>query len=160
MQRLLLLALPSLVLAANIAVQAVRGALRAHPVYSVAAVQAGLMRQPDAWAGRTVWVRGIAQGCGFRAEFDLCPPAALVDAASPATGQPLWLAQGDASPLRTLVRQIPFLARFAPAPQALHWGLVATYRVRVQAVPESICGTGMCSEVALLDAAPDGLFGE
>jgi hypothetical protein len=104
---------------------------------------------------RIVRVRGIAEGCGFGVAFDLCPPAALVDAGSSATGQPLWLAQGDASPLRTLLRRIPLLARFAPAPQALQWQVVATYRVRVQAIPASICGTGVCVQAVLLDAAPD-----
>ena len=148
-----ILLLLSLILAAGSAVYAIRGAPHAGPVYSVAAVQAGLGRQPAAWVGRTVWVRGVAKGCGFSAAYDLCPPA-LVDAAAPATGQPLWLSHGEASPLWTLLRHSPFLARFAPAPQVLHWGVVATYRVQLHAIPESVCGTAACYEAALLDAAP------
>jgi hypothetical protein len=140
-----LLPLPIIVLAADGAVQAMRGSPAQGPVYRVAVVQVGLARHPDAWMGRPLWVRGVAHACGFPAEFDGCPPAALVDAAAQASGRPLWLAPGDASPLRTLLRHIPVLARVAPAPQVLHWGEVATYRVRLQAIAGSLCGTNCAS---------------
>jgi hypothetical protein len=149
-----LLPLPIIVLVADGTVQAIRGSRAQDPVYRVAVVQAGLARHPDAWVGRPLWVRGVAHGCGFPAEFDGCPPAALVDAVAPARGQPLWLAPGDANPLRTLLRHIPVLARVAPAPQVLHWGELATYWVRLQAIAGSLCGTGSCFEALLLDAAP------
>ena len=61
MRRLILLAL-GLVLVAGLTIAVVgRRAPRApEGVYTVAQVRAGLVRQPAAWAGRTVLVRGAA----------------------------------------------------------------------------------------------------
>ena len=58
------------------------------PVYSAAAVQAGLARNPEAWVGRTVRVRGtaVAAGCFMATEsaLALCsPPRLWLDDADP-----------------------------------------------------------------------------
>jgi hypothetical protein len=71
-------------------------------------------------------------------------------------GRPgLPLAWGSADALLVFLRRLPLLGNLLPAPQRLHWGEVATYRVRVQAIPGSSCGSGACFEAVLLDAAPD-----
>jgi hypothetical protein len=53
----------------------------------------------------------------------------------------------------TILRRLPLLGELLPAPQVLHWGVVTTYRVQVQAIHGGICGTGVCCEAVLLDAA-------
>jgi hypothetical protein len=127
-----------------------------HPLYSVATIQQLLARHPNAWAGTTVWVRGVAEGCGVppSASIDRCLPPHLADAASPATVEALWVADRDQGRLLTLLRRVPLLAWFAPAPQALHWGVPATYRVLLRAAPASSCVFLPCYEAVLLDAAP------
>ncbi len=52
----------TLILGVVLLVAAVAGRLSSHaePVYTVAQVRAGLARQPAAWVGRTVLVRGVA----------------------------------------------------------------------------------------------------
>jgi hypothetical protein len=52
------------------------------------------------------------------------------------------------------LRRVPVLGTLLPAPQVLHWGVVATYRVRLRAIPESSCGSVVCFEAVLLDSAP------
>jgi hypothetical protein len=132
-----------------------------HPLYSVATIQQLLARHPAAWVGKSVWVRGVAVpgvtvSCGLPPStyFDGCLPPHLADAASPATVEALWLADRDQGRLLTLLRRVPILAWFAPAPQALHWGVVATYRVRLRAAPANSCVFLPCYEAVLLDAAP------
>src|SRR5690242_12485762 len=68
-----------------------------HRAYSVAKIQQMLTQHPDAWAGKTVWVRGVAESCGYLPGVDQesCLAPHLVDAASPATVEPLWLAGRD-----------------------------------------------------------------
>src|SRR5262249_2553509 len=84
-----------------------------------------------------------------------CPPvqAALEDLA-PTASAPLPLAWEGPDPLLAAVRRVPLLGGLLPAPQALDWGVVATYRVRLRAIPESICGSGVCFEAVLLGAGP------
>jgi hypothetical protein len=65
----------------------------------------------------------------------------------------------DPPPAVAVLRRLPLLRGLVPAPQALRWGAVATYRVRLQAIPESICDSDICFEALLLDAAP-GAVGE
>jgi hypothetical protein len=54
------------------------------------------------------------------------------------------------------LRRLPLLSRFAPAPQQLHFGLMALYRIRLQAAP-NLCGRNQdvpCYEGIVLDATP------
>jgi hypothetical protein len=55
---LLLIASLGLLCAPVVARMALGGA--GSPVYSVPAIQAAVTRAPQAWLGRTLWVRGIA----------------------------------------------------------------------------------------------------
>jgi hypothetical protein len=129
----------------------------ANPVYSARALRAGVAQDPAAWLGRTVRVRGIAVRCSDPPSWG---PHCLYEqpqllgrwGAPAAEGLPL---DSDAAPppLVGALRQLPLLGRLMPAPQVLRWGAVATYRVRLQALTESSCGTGACFEAVLLDAA-------
>jgi hypothetical protein len=78
----------------------------------------------------------------------------LVDSDAAELVNPLPLTIPAQSPMLTFLRRLRFLGIPLPLPQALHWGVVATYRVRVSAIPESSCGAGACFEAVLLDDAP------
>jgi hypothetical protein len=67
---------------------------------------------------------------------------------------PLTLVPGALPPVLAVLRRLPLLGTLVLAPQVLHWGAPATYRIRLQAVPESICGISNCCKPLLLDAAP------
>jgi hypothetical protein len=132
-------------------------------VYSVAAVDAHPARDPNVWLGRTIQVRGEIVPCIVIPSVGSGPCAVLVSGSGPGEGMSQSLSMSDDTlsatragldPFRTLVRRVPLLGRLAPAPQELHWGVVATYRVRLAVVPDSICGTGECVEARLLDSSP------
>jgi hypothetical protein len=128
------------------------------PVYSLAEVRAHLARDPGAWVGRIVEVRGRAVGahCLWPAAApDACPdpqPSSLVD---PSGALPLTA--GAAAPLLAAVRRVPLLWRVLPAPQVVDWAAPATYRVQLLAAPAADCGHPPCFRALLLDAAPDAL---
>jgi hypothetical protein len=166
-----LVALLGLALASSVLLAVAAGSqVPQGPMYSVAQVQAGLAHSPGSWLGRTVRVRGVAEGCGFppstytageisagspASEYlSACLPPHLADAASPATVEALWLADRDQGRLLTLLRRVPILAWFAAAPQALRWGVLATYRVQLRAAPAGSCVFLPCYQAVLLDATP------
>jgi hypothetical protein len=154
---LLLPGLLGLLLAAGLAVPA-SSWLPAHgPVYTVAQLQAQLARDPAAVVGRTVGVRGIAipAACStWDAEQDFpCPDRWRQGIVDPDGVTLLPLTVGAANPLLAFVRRVPLLGDLLPAPQALDWGEVATYRVQVRALPQGSCGMGRCVAAILLEAA-------
>jgi hypothetical protein len=53
-----------------------------------------------------------------------------------------------------LLPDAPLLGGLLPAPRAVGWGTVATYRVELRTVAEGSCGAATCYEAVLLDAAP------
>jgi hypothetical protein len=151
------LGLAAVALAAGI-VQATGGGAGG-AVYTVAQVQPHLHHDPAAWVGRTLRVRGIAipAGCStWDAQQDLpCPDRWRQGIVDPDGVTLLPLTVGPPNPLLASVRRLPLLGGLAPAPRAVHWGAVATYRVRLGALPRSLCGTTPCYEARLLDAAPE-----
>jgi hypothetical protein len=153
-----LVALPGLLLATIVAVAALAGVGRS-PVYSAAAVQTGLARDPQAWVGRTVRVRSVAvaAGCFVATESDLalCAPLRpwLHDADPGAAPTRMPLTWAGADPLPTFLCRVPLLSRLVPAPQAIQWDVVATYRVRLQALPSALCST-TCYKAVVLDGQP------
>jgi hypothetical protein len=86
-----------------------------------------------------------------------CAPPRLVlgDDDSAATVVPLPLVPAGPDPLLAMVRRVPLLGDLLPAPQAVRWEEVATYRVELRAAPNEMCGAATCYEALLLDAAPD-----
>ncbi len=112
------------------------------PVYTVAAVRAGLQRRPQVWVGRTVLVRGIIAGAlswgtpGYSASAQpmnpLYPPPGLnirirlVPLATGGipprlwTGPDLWvsphLAPYPSGPIVGALRRLPLVAGLFPAP--------------------------------------------
>jgi hypothetical protein len=149
-----------LALATGVTVLTVHGRLDSGPVYMEAQVQARLARNPEAWLGRTVRIRGWVDGCpgilvpGVQPECLGQTLYYLADATAPAT-EPLLLVKVDPGPLLVALRRLPLPGALLPAPQALHWEVAATYRVRLQPAPAAGCyPTPPCYEALLLDAAP------
>jgi hypothetical protein len=148
-----------MVLLIGLAVAALSRHLEQAPVYRVDAVVALLARNPGAWVGKTVWVRGVALACMpspnvanilycYRQPLELRDPGlgGASDALPLAWGaHPSWLA---------FLRGVPVLGALLPAPQAPHWGVDATYRVQFRAVPPDSCTSIPCFQAQLLDAAP------
>jgi hypothetical protein len=127
------------------------------PIYMVAALDAQLADHPAAWINRTLRVRARAEACLLGMDGPGAPcieqHPVLVDAGLGQPSAALPLRRAHASPLLALLRRLPQVDRLVPAPQAVHWGEVATFRVRIRAVPAGFCAAPPCYQ-ALLDAAP------
>jgi hypothetical protein len=131
-------------------------------VYDVAAVDANLANDPASWVGRTIQVRGEVVPClavpsaGGGPCAELTSGSGQKDASSESVSPrvaPLPVTRAGLDLFHSILRQMPLLSRLTPAPQVLHWGAVATYRVQLASVPNSICGVGACVEAKLLDSA-------
>jgi hypothetical protein len=126
--------------------------------YTVAQVDGLLARETGYWRDRIVVVRANAEPCpwwGAAARLEHCAGQSLVllGAPSEAAAEPLPVLRPAAQPLLSILRRLPLLGALLPAPRVLHAGVVATYRVRVHAIAEGRCGTGVCYQVLLLGAA-------
>jgi hypothetical protein len=129
------------------------------PVYALSALQTGVSERPVTWVGRTLRVQAIATtGYCFRPvsiqspACDTWRPALSDPIASVA---PLPLAWSDASLLLVFLRRLPLLGPALPPSPAVHWGSVATYRVRLAPAPATACASPPCYQALLLDAATD-----
>jgi hypothetical protein len=157
----LLTTIASLLLAATCALAVMRHGDPGQ-VYAVVQVQAGFAHRPGAWVGRTILVRGEVVACLAVPSADngrcagLAPPDWQPSSPTPwrAAIDPMALVPAEIDPFRTLLRRLPLLGAFLPAPPILHWGAVTTYRVRLQAAVNNGCGTGACVEAILLGSAP------
>jgi hypothetical protein len=161
---LLLGGLLGLALATGLAAVALRSRLDHGPVYTLVQVQDRLVLQPRAWVGRPIQVRGRATRCFMLVEHGhvRCLPLLLPRLSDPdadAASAPLLMARAAPDSLLVFVRRVPLLGGLLPAPQVVHWGEVATYRVELRAMPDESCGAATCYEALLLDAAP-GTLGE
>jgi hypothetical protein len=131
-------------------------------VYSVAAVNAHLAQDPGLWLGRTIQVRGEIEPCTIIQRGDRsCPVLASdpgeidrLDQSTSPIGNPIPVGRAGLDPVRSVLRWVPLLGRLVSSPQELHWGVVATYTVRLAAIPDSMCGASACVEARLLDSAP------
>jgi hypothetical protein len=134
------------------------------PVYSVSTLRADLRRDPEAWVGRTVRVRAIAQVCEVCGGQQVRLPGTGTDAAgslplmllmpAEATGgaEPLPLVIAPGSPRLEFLRHVPLLDHLVPAPQTIQWAVVAVYRVQLRV---AICAAGVpppCYATVVLDA--------
>jgi hypothetical protein len=69
-----------------------------------------------------------------------------------ATSKPLLLTWAAPDPLLTLVRRLPLAGQVLSPPQVVRWWVVATYRVRLAALPANACPAPPCFGAVLLDA--------
>jgi hypothetical protein len=153
-----LLGLP---LASGLALVALGSRPHHRPVYSVAQVQAQLLRRPRTWTNRALLLRGVALTAGCPMDGTIgawlgCPPplqTVLADADPKVAVAPLPLAWAGPGPVLATVRRLPLLGDL-PAPQVVDWGEVATYLVELRAMPDEVCGAATCFEALLLDAEP------
>jgi hypothetical protein len=132
------------------------------PVYSVATVQAALIRSPGAWIGHIVRVRAVAHDpcvTRMRGANSTCISwrPALLDPSASGAKAALPLRGASRPPLLAALGRLPLVSPRVPAPQAIRWGALATYLVRLRAAPPTVCGTPRCYEALLLDAAPGSL---
>jgi hypothetical protein len=129
------------------------GAQPAGQLYTVAQVQAGLLRNPAAWTDRTIWLRGTAVGLPCPSDLAACGPQTLLVGTG---AQPLVFAQlsvaaqADNDVLRFL-RRVPGLGVVLLQPPTLRWNVVATYRVRMRALSCAPISPA-CYEVVVQDA--------
>jgi hypothetical protein len=125
------------------------------PVHAVAEVRVHLARDSHAWVGRTILAPGAVVPCQAIPSVGERLCAALAPGAVRPPREPLPLVQGSPPPVALAwLRRVPVLGTLLPAPQVLHWWVVATYRVRLRAIPESSCGSRVCFEAVLPDSAP------
>jgi hypothetical protein len=159
---LLLATLLGLLLAGGLAAVAIKNQLDQGPVYSVAAIQAHLARTPSLWLGRNVRVQGRATACAISLEqghFRCTPEQPRLRAADGAAAEPLLLVWEAPAPLWLALWRLPLLRALLPTRQLVYWGVVASYRVQLRALPADSCPFAPCYEALLLDAAP-GALGE
>jgi hypothetical protein len=127
-------------------------------VFTVDELTTLLARDPGAWLGRTVLVRGVAQACqgsGSSASALYCRrlPQDLRDPGLGGASERLPLVWGTQGSTLAFLRRVPLLGGLAPAPQVIQWDALATYRVKLRATAGESCGAATCYE-ALLDIAP------
>ena len=149
-----------LILAAALAIK--RAAAPSETVYSVRQVALGLGRQPAAWVGRSVLVRGIAisiTGSACPTAYPGCKGTIISDSPSPTSNGTSVLTINQqtltTNALWTAVRRVPLVGhaladRLHPA--NVPWGDMATYRVEFYANPYGVC-TLPCLGARLVDIA-------
>lgn len=129
------------------------------PVYSVAAVRAGLAHSPRAWVGRVVSVRAIAYGCWVlagpgNATCRVWRPG-LIDTIGQTDA--LALTWAKPIPLLAALHRLPLIGTLLPAPQVTRWDVSAVYRIHLQAAPCPGLRGRSCFAAVLLDAVPDSV---
>jgi hypothetical protein len=158
---LLVAAIYGLVLIACLGIGAIGIAESSDHVYGVLDAQRLTDQPVSAWGRRPILVRGRLVLCQPIAMEGDRPCAILVPDTCPATGLDCPLPAGrfaipllpaGSNPLLARLRAVPLLGSLLPGPQEQLWGKVATYRVQMDLVPESLCGTRPCVEAQLVDA--------
>jgi len=137
------------------------------PVYTVAAVQTGLQRQPRAWVGRTVLVSGVVQDINqyfptqgprqLRVSLvPMLPPPGSY-AALGGYGPQLWAdpRRIPSHPFNALMRLLGTIPVLGPLlhvrDQRLHPGQQAVFRLTLLPTHRCAAGTCMSNADALLD---------
>lgn len=132
-------------------------------IYSVAALEARLARNPAALLHRSVRVRAQLGGqctavVGLYTRTCTAWRVALTDQNAPADPQPdgyarpLPLAWGEASPILAFLRRLPLVRQMIPPPQILHSGVPAIYQIDVQPTTCVLSADPPCYQARLLDA--------
>jgi hypothetical protein len=78
----------------------------------------------------------------------------LLGTVTDAPSEPLPLVRPTPSSLWVILRGLPLVGSFVPAPHAIPWGAVGTYRVQLRAVPTGTCLAPPCYEALLPDTMP------
>lgn len=131
------------------------------PVSAMDVLRADVARDPHAWLGRSLRVRAsyterCAQWSSTAATGCVRWQDGLVGAGDSAVAAPLPVVWERAPVLASLLRRVPIMARFVPAPQPVYWGVPRVYSVRLAMHPCPQGGNGGCLEAALVDAtAPE-----
>lgn len=167
--RCALFALVTFALLAAVAA-AVAVATRSAPavtVYTVAQVRARLARDPGAWIGHTVLVRGLVMRCQRVEGCSVIPPGiprvGLIDGIpiiemprETVLSQSLPL-QLERDPVRDTLRRIPLLGRVVPPPRRLSLAQPAAYPVRLVVLnPCTVAGSRLPCVAASLADTVDG----
>jgi hypothetical protein len=160
MKRLVLVLLALMIAAGGAGlIQVARSHTALGRVYTVAQVRAGLARNPQAWVGRTVLVRGtmvvVAFSCPDVGRFR-CTPIQWDEIDPDVPGpHPLILSPAPTNPLLALVHRLPLVGPLMPWPWPLREG-PGVYRVQLRA--PSHCpfpsANPSCTSALLLDARP------
>jgi hypothetical protein len=155
----LLLALVALLIAVGLSGMVTCSQRHEDRAFTVDELTSRLDRDPGDWLGRTVLVRGVARPCQVSASparFLLCHhrPQDHLDPGLSGSRESLALVSDSQSVWFTMVRRLPAVGRLLPAQQVLRWGAVATYRIRIRSSTGGLCGSALCDEAVLLDAAP------
>jgi hypothetical protein len=128
------------------------------PVYSVAALRAGLVRDPGAWLNRTVRVRGVAAPCEVTMSGPNSPRRGglpvLLDNSTAGGDAALPFGRAQPDPAYAALRRLPLLGRLVPSPADFAWGTPAAYTVEIVAEPFPVAGTVDGYRLLLVDAAP------
>jgi hypothetical protein len=155
------LTLLGLILATSLVVTITAGsALTPGTVYTAPQVQAGLADQPQAWVGRTVRVRGMAEPCpysGGTAYLWQCAddPLILVSDSTDRGAVPLPLSPSAPNALLAVLRNLPLLHDLAFRSPAVPVFAPERFQVQVRSVDVQTCGgRSPCYEAVLLDATP------
>jgi hypothetical protein len=127
--------------------------------YSVAVIQASLGHDPQAWVSRTLPVRATVEPCpwwGAAARRQHCAdqPLVLIGTATDVPSEPLPLVRPAPAALWAILRRLPLVGSFVPAPPAVPCGAIGTYRVQLRATLTGTCPAPSCYEAVLLAAAP------
>ena len=164
MKRRIVLVLAALTLAVAIIVAMGHQPTPMGAVYTVAQVRAGLARNPRAWVGRTILVRGLVIRCRLVEGCVALPPGiprvGLVDGI-PIIEMPRAAVLSQALPLRisenplwSFLRLIPLLRGVVPASRQLSPAQPTAYRVRL--IVETPCAVAnsraSCVVASLVDA--------
>jgi hypothetical protein len=126
------------------------------PMYSVAQVQTGLMDQPQAWVGRAVRVRGMAEPCPLREGTAILwqcadDPLILVPAAADRVTAPLPLSRVTLDGISAILHGLPLLQDIVTTPRAVPQFTPARFVVRLRSQPAQACGDrAPCYEAVLL----------
>ena len=157
----LLLALLGLILTTSLLVAITAGSdVTPGAVYSVAQVQAGLADHPQAWVGRTVRVRGMAEPCpwwGGTARLWQCADEPLILVSDPAdlVAEPLPLSRLAPDALLAVLRALPLLHDLVARSRAVPVFTPARFGVRLHRLAAQSCGgRSPCYAVVLLAVAP------
>ena len=128
-------------------------------VYTVAQILDATGRNPRAWDGRTVRVRGAIQPDLLLVRDSPRPPS--VTLAAPALGyvpladtgaavSALWVTHRPDDGLVALLHRLPVAGALVPGPRAPRMGATATYRVQLH-VDTALCASPRCVVGTLLD---------